>query len=246
MKIEVEQEARADEALARSLVYRALAQAFAYPLAETVADLTEEDLPLALACAGALPVGVQEAAGRVGEIFGSLSPDDLESAYTRVFQHVHSVDATLYETDMTVQGDVFRQTQELADLGGFYRAFGMECGEERQDALSVELEFLHLITYKIGWAIVQGEVAGQEICEGARRAFLSDHVLRWVPDVAKRVEALDGDGPYGLAATFLRVFLDDESARLGVQPARAVRRIPLAVLAEAEDGGAVPLCEEEG
>ncbi len=246
MTIDVNENARADEVLARSLVYRALAQVFAFPLADRVAILREEDLPLAIACVPSLSIDVQEAAEAVVEAVGSLDTPGLESAYTALFQHVHSVDAPLYETDMTTHGDVFRQTQELADLGGFYRAFGMECDAERPDALSVELEFLHLLTYKIGWAIVQSQESGHEICEKAQRAFLSDHVLRWVPDVTRRIEALDGDTPYSRAATLLRVFLDEESTRLGVEPARGSRSIPLTILGSAEETESVAFCEEEG
>lgn len=246
MKVtDVDKRGRADEALARSLLYRVLAQIFAYPLPDRVATLNEEDLPLAAACAPSLPTEVQEAVEALAEAFGSKDAPGLESAYTALFQHVHSVDAPLYETDMTTPGDVFRQSQELADLGGFYRAFGMEPDAERPDALSVELEFLHLLTYKIGWAIVQGEGSGHAICDKAQRAFLSDHVLRWVPDVARRIEVLGGTGPYGRAATLLRMFLDDESTRLGVEPAKGSRSIPLTILGTAEESESVSFCEEE-
>jgi len=246
MATDIDERARADEALARSLVYRALAQVFAYPLADRVAILSEEDLPFAAACAPSLCTEVQDAVAAVVEAFGAQDTPGLESAYTALFQHVHSVDAPLYETDMTTPGDVLRQSQELADLGGFYRAFGMEPDAERPDALSVELEFLHLLTYKLGWAIVQAEGSGHEICDKAQRAFLSDHVLRWVPDVARRIEALDGAGPYGRAATLLRMFLDDESTRLGVEPSKGPRSIPLTILGSREGMESVGFCEEEG
>ncbi len=247
MTTDIDQSAAADEALARSLVYRALAQVFVYPLADRVTVLMEEDLPLVIACSELLPVQVREAIQEAAGVFESFDAAALESAYTSVFQHVHSVDAPLYETDLTVQGDVFRQSQELADLGGFYGAFGMEPDAERPDALSVELEFLHLLTYKIGWALVQDEGSGREICEEAQRAFLTDHVLCWVPDVARRIEALDGAGPYGRAATLLGVFLADEAARLGVEPAKkGSRSIPLTILGSADDAGSVGFCEEDG
>ena len=56
--------ALANAVLARSALWRLLSQAFAYPRPETVAQLVEEDLPLALAVSEPLPAAIRDSLGR--------------------------------------------------------------------------------------------------------------------------------------------------------------------------------------
>lgn len=202
----------ANEALARSCVYRLLSQAFAYPTPDAVRQLLEEDLPLATGVSEALSEDVRRALDECAAELEGLTQDRLESAYRGVFSHVHSVDAPMFETDYTAR-DVWRQSRELADLGGFYRAFGMEEADERQDGVSIELEFLHLVSYKAAWAIVQADLEHAETCRLAQEGFLADHALKWIPGFAARVSALAVGSPYGTVGRLLRVFLAAEAKR---------------------------------
>lgn len=101
----------------------------------------------------------------------------------------------------------------LADVAGFYSAFGIELtreGHERPDHVSVECEFMSLLTAKEAHAALDG--GGPEartIVRDAQRSFLEDHLARWLPAFARRLVRADADGFYGsiggLADAFIRV-----------------------------------------
>jgi|SRR5581483_610610 DMSO reductase family type II enzyme chaperone len=205
--------AEANELLGRSAVYRLVAQALAYPAPEDVAHLLEEDLPFAAAL-GPPEVGVSELA----DVLQGVSQASLEEEYRTVFTHVHSADCSLYETDYTAP-QAWRQSQELADLGGFYRAFGVEEQMERPDHASVELEFLHVLAYKAAWAAANGDGEHLAVCERAHEAFLRDHALRWMPGLLQRLEVRGAGGPYAAIARLALRFLAGEAARFGLQVA---------------------------
>ena len=231
----------ANETLARSCVYRLLSQAFAYPTPDAVRQLMEEDLPLATGVSGPLPDGVRRALDECAAALEDRTPEELESAYRGVFSHVHSVDVPMFETDYTAR-DVWRQSRELADLGGFYRAFGMEEADERQDGVSIELEFLHLVSYKAAWAIVQADREHAETCRIALEGFLADHALKWIPGFAARVSILGTGGPYAAVGHLTRVFLAAEAERFGLPIEEEVRPLePISLAQVAAEEAA--LCE---
>lgn len=235
------QTAGADLALARSAVYRLLSQAFAYPTPDAAEQLLEEDLPLAMAVSAPLPPHVRWALDEAATTFGRVSPDELEEAYRDVFSHVHSADCPMYETDYT-ERDVWRQTRELADLGGFYRAFGLEEQGDRPDGVSVELEFMHLASYKAAWASVQRDQEHAETCRRAQESFLRDHLLKWVPELADRVAAIARTEPYAAVARLALEFLRSEARAfgMGIEPVAPTEEVPDARAAEE-----IGLCEGE-
>lgn len=231
--------ATATEALARSAVLGLLSQALAYPTASAVADLLEEDLPFARALAEHLPPEVGSALEDLAVALEGETSGSLEAAFGERFSHVHPRDCPLYETDHRAR-EVWRQTQVLADLGGFYRAFGLEESGERADHISVELEFLHVLAYKTAWALERGEAEHAERCRGAERAFLAEHVLRWLPDVAERLRLIGRGSPYATVGALLAAYLHAEAERTGVSVAVETPVGPV------EPGGPedVALCEE--
>jgi TorA maturation chaperone TorD len=206
----------AEAALARSLVYRLLSQTFSYPMPAAVAALREEDLPLALAHADALPPETRDRVRSLAAALDDVDTAELEIDYRGVFSHVHSADCPMFETDYGAR-DVWRQSNTLADIAGFYRAFGIREHGERPDHVSAELEFLHLVVYKQAWALARDDPEHADRCADAERAFLTDHVLRWVPGFAARAVALGDAGPYGAAARLTDAMLRAEAERLGVR-----------------------------
>lgn len=203
------------EALARSAVYRLLSQAFAYPTQESVAQLRDEDLRIALATADQSRGEVLDALEGVAAAVAGADAASMEETYRLLFTHVHSADCPMFETDYGAR-EIWRQAQELADLAGFYRAFGVEQQAERPDHVAVELEFLHVVSYKAAWATMREEADHARICLDAERAFLADHAMRWVPGFASRLAALTQEGPYRAFAELALAHLRAESARLGL------------------------------
>jgi DMSO reductase family type II enzyme chaperone len=212
MNVNAEATAASDAALARSLVYRLLSQVFTYPMPGVVSQLRDEDLPLVLAWTDMLPAGVVERLVTLAGALEGASAEELESAYRDVFSHIHSADRPMFETDYGPR-DVWRQSNVLADIAGFYRAFGIREQGERPDHVSAELEFLHLLAYKQAWALARHDDEHAELCRDAELAFLRDHVLTWLPGFAARVAA-PTHGLYASAARLAIAMLRADAARL--------------------------------
>lgn len=145
--------------------------------------------------------------------------EDLSSEYEKIFgSFTVAKECPIYET-LYGSTDSFQQSQnlqELADIGGFYRAFELKLSEdmkERYDHLSIELEFMHFLTYKEAYALENHGEEQLKICVDAEKRFLKSHLARWVPLLAKLVnKKAKRDGLYpGIAADLLRDFISFET-----------------------------------
>jgi len=76
---------------------------------------------------------------------------------------------------------------QLADIAGFYRAFGFEVSGERPDHIVPELEFAALLCAKEAYARICGEEEGAEVCAEARRKFITEHLGAWLPQLSQRI-----------------------------------------------------------
>lgn len=80
---------------------------------------------------------------------------------------------------------IWQQTQDLADISGFYKAYGLEITEgdstSRWDHVAVELEFMHFLTYKLAYAIENDHKSEEfELCLAGKKKFLMAHIGRWI------------------------------------------------------------------
>lgn len=103
---------------------------------------------------------------------------DLRNRYQSVFGHALSPDYPPYETQYG-EGQPFWQSQTLADIAGYYRAFGLKVAasaHERHDHLGVESEFAGFLALKQAHALVEGDPPDAEVSRQARRRFLHDHL----------------------------------------------------------------------
>jgi TorA maturation chaperone TorD len=117
----------------------------------------------------------------------------------------------------------YRQSQEMADISGFYRAFGFQVGgeqRERPDHLASELEFLYVLSLKEAYAAQQGIDEHVEVCVEARHAFLRDHLGRWIGLFAQSVgRGLDPDGegnPYLWLSRLVAAVVENDAHSLGL------------------------------
>jgi len=212
-----------DVNVARSGFYRLLSAAFLYPNAELWAFL-RTGVPAARELLACLPVESRaslEAALHAWErSLQGLSPADLEAEYIRTFTHVTPVEYPPYETQYG-HTQVFYQSQQLADIAGFYRAFGLDVSteaKERLDHISVELEFMAFLAYKEAYARAHDGDAAGEVCRRAQQSFMTHHLGRFGPLFARRLRQKAGDAYYGAPAEFLARFLETEFAYLQVRP----------------------------
>jgi nitrate reductase assembly molybdenum cofactor insertion protein NarJ len=100
----------------------------------------------------------------------------------------------VHETEWARDRSLGKAT-ELADIAGFYRAFGVELGgdglaREMADHLAVELEFYGILLLKERYLLQVGDEDGVAIVRDARRKFLQCHLgtfagaVATLPDVA--------------------------------------------------------------
>lgn len=201
----------AANAIRRAQVYKFLCDAFVYPR-----DNWTEDIPALEAILKDLGLGDVQLAAFDRQ---TSTVVQLQSAHRRALGLTGSL---CYETECGLP-DAYRQAQEMADIAGFYRAFGFAVGgavRERPDHLAVELEFMHLLALKEAYALEQNLIEHAEICSEAQRKFLQDHLGCWLDLFAKNLALNGSAGPYPTLAQFTAAFVAADAARLGAQPAR--------------------------
>lgn len=201
-----------ERALARAAIYRLLAVAFAYPTRDALEALNQAR-EVAGRAAEIMDAPIGEALFEVDQHLSGMNQPDLEATYQRSFTLSYNEDCPLYETAFSAR-HIFQQTQQQADIAGFYRAFGVDPHAERPDHLALELEFLYLVALKEAWARAGGEADHIAVCRDAQRSFLREHLSRWAPQLTGRI-ALAGRGTfYEAAARLLRAFLETEERYL--------------------------------
>jgi TorA maturation chaperone TorD len=160
----------------------------------------------------------------LGDLFASLDAGDgaTEAAYRQVFG-LTAISTTCppCETEWEPNADIFYRTQQLADIAGFYRAFGLdlssECGE-RLDHITVEAEFFYVLLAKEAAALSDGDREGVEICRDARRKFFQEHVGWWLPLFASGIGRMAPAGYYQHLARFTAALSAAERLSLKLPP----------------------------
>jgi len=197
----------------RALAYGALARLFLPPDPSLIEAMRDEGLPdlrdsLARLGGGAdLPDRVERLAAR----FAGEDLEKLLRAYEEIFDPSGGPRCPLNETEYTAITPQHGLTKsfELADIAGFYRAFGVKMtpGTERPDNMAAELEFMHLLALKeIVAAGGQGDGEHLRVCSDARATFFRDHLGRWFGPFCERLRE-EGGPVYGEAAAVLEGFL---------------------------------------
>lgn len=193
-----------DVAIRRAQVYRFLSDVFLYPRDDWTLDLPALNDVLC-------DLGGGEGVPRRWE----LGLEGLQAEY----RHALGLTGSLcYETEYGLPHE-FRQSQELADIAGFYNAFGMLVGgavRERPDHLATELEFMYVLALKEGHSLANGLAEQAEICVDAQRKFLRDHLGQWIGLVAERLAQTTSDGPYLALARLALAFVRADAERLGI------------------------------
>ena len=142
----------------------------------------------------------------------------LEQSYNRLFGHTLRGVVCPYETEYG-RAHPFQQAQELADLAGFYAAFGLKPSEEpngRVDHIAHELEFLEFLSCKEAYAIENHEDEMLGITREALGRFLGEHVGHFGRAFGLHLQEADDGGFYGDLGGLLAAFLSSECKRQGV------------------------------
>lgn len=247
--VNLEDKGKAESAFARSQLYRLLSLGFYYPREDFLSVLNNgsfiEDLKkyfsFILANAAKVP---EKAEGqekiieeRIDETMETLEVLEglmnkefkgkdlvyLQDRYIKVFSHGVAKNfpplGTHYGTEHT-----FQKSSEMGDIAGFYNAFGLETSDKEKgealDHISIELEFMYVVTFKEGHALENHGVDKAEICVKAQKKFFKTQIGSWGPLFAKLIIKHSDDEFYKKFATLLRLFMEMEAAYLKVKPRR--------------------------
>lgn len=150
--------------------------------------------------------------------------------HDRIFGLVMSKDCPPYESEYCPQTFSVSRAHHLADIAGFYNAFGVEPSDdqpERPDHLSLELEFMAWLIAKEQHALttVGPDRAGPDraehvqVCREAQRRFFGEHLAWWVPAFTHALANKAGPD------SFHAVFADSLAAFVAIE--RAFMHVPL-------------------
>ena len=204
--------------LGRAAVYQLLSLAFDYPDEDVL-----EELRAYLADVSEHPIASELDLGspllELSLALEGSNPGTLRAEHNRLF--AGRVVCTAHESEHAF--DPFSKSRQLADIAGFYRAFGLEVARDRRglpDFIATELEFLGLLVRKEVYAEVQGWDDRAQLAERAVSAFLKDHLGRWVPSLCAAIleHVADPDGFFAATARLCQRFVAAELARAGVRP----------------------------
>ena len=205
---------------ARSQVYGFLALGFGDPDRVPIALLKREGKRLADSLEMLGETKRLAVARALRPLLAAMTQRGFQAAHVACFGHTISKECPPYDTEYGA-AHIFQKTQMLADIAGFYRAFGLETApdlHERVDHVSVELEFMRFLCLKEFYALEQGHSAERLAqCREAQAKFLGEHVGRWAPGFARRLRELAGEGYYARMGELTDAFLTGELAALGIE-----------------------------
>ncbi|MBI3402999.1 MAG: molecular chaperone TorD family protein [Acidobacteria bacterium] len=228
-----------DAALARAVVYNALSLGFQMPTAERLRRMGAGDR-FATVVAALQELGLETASG-------DLHPEEIDAltaSFVRLFGHTTRGLVCACETEYG-NDNQFHQPQQLADIAGYYLAFGLKpvlASDARADHVACQCEFMDFLNRKEALLLAAsggeagdsrdaGDDATLEVTRAAARTFLRDHLGYFGRAFATRLMVEDADGLFGWLGAVLRDLLDDECRRLAI----AGGPVDLIVRPEAED-----------
>ncbi len=168
--------------------------------------------------------------------------DELNRQFERTFGLLSGSACPPYETEYIDGKQTFQRSNTMADVAGFYRAFGWHVNparRERPDHIALQLEFLARLLTLERAALQSGSrsMNGQaDICQRAQIRFLREHLAWWAGGFCKLLGTQCPGMFYGAVATFLGAFVAAERARLAVPASTGVPAPTLIESPEACDG----------
>lgn len=219
-----------ERALARASLYRLLSLAFSYPTEGSWASLGQA-LDAGAVAAELIDEATEEGVAQLTETLGRVSQQVAESSYQTLFTVSYNEDCPPFETAFSAS-HLFQQTHHLADISGFYQAFGVKAGGERPDHLALELEFCYLLALKEARARELKEPEHIEVSRNAQRVFLKEHLARWAPTIGQRIAVTGAGSPYEGAGKLLSAFVAAEERYLRLGAVDRYRDEPILIADE--------------
>lgn len=221
----IQRTAAIEHAASRSALYRLLAKSFLYPAQQQYAYLTGNgygetlsQLQMVLRHDGELSNEITEFLFLHRDWRGSQDREQLEAEYNRLFAHLGSTKCPPYETEYGLD-NIYQKTEAMADIGGFYFAFGLDIAQQntdRVDFISTEMEFMSFLAMKEAYALERQEQEHEEICRDAQQKFLAEHLGRWVSMFVTILSLATDNRFYAGLGALTKRFIDSEARNFGV------------------------------
>lgn len=196
----------------RAYIYKFLSMAFFYPYLELLEELGKglEDLSLSLKV-----LSVEFDTQALKEVVNGSKERllELQGEWNALFSTSLKAPAneTAYELDKAG-----RKASELADIEGFYKAFGVDVkAPVEPDSLVAELEFMSYLLVKKTKMEGEGMHEAVQIVDEAYTSFFRDHLGRWYRVFTDLLREQSKEEYYQRMGALLRSFLDKE--REGIQ-----------------------------
>jgi TorA maturation chaperone TorD len=148
----------------------------------------------------------------------------LNTQYENTFGLLVSSNCPPYESEYINSKFAFQRSNTLADISGFYQAFGLTTSDtrpERPDHVVLELEFMACLLGLERRAYDEDTECQNNrwhVCRDAQARFLHEHLGWWAPAFAKLLSVGNAQGFYAVAGEFLSALIPTERAFLGVPP----------------------------
>ena len=140
--------------------------------------------------------------------------EELVLEYDRLFR-AHEI--WLYGEEYIAKNE-FQRAHNLADIMGFYHAFGLEPDKDRPDCLASELEFMHYLIFKRLQATKDRDTpdAAEKaaICLDAQKKFFIEHLYPAAKKFAKAIISRAENNFYSEIARKMLKFLESEEKLL--------------------------------
>jgi TorA maturation chaperone TorD len=209
------------ERLTRAALYRLLGAAFAYPEADRFEAVARAARVLA-------PGGPPALADRLETFAAAVEAADAAAlAGEHVFLFDRGSRCPPYEGAWGDAPQLAGKAALLADVAGFYAAFGLEPGAAQpdvEDHIGAECEFMSALALKEAYALAEDDAEGVLITRDAQIRFLGDHLGRWAGTFAVALREATPMPYYIAAADLLAALVADDSARLGAGPTAVTGR----------------------
>ncbi len=186
------------------------------------------------------PAATAEELGRGERSLSDLSPAavlaalpassvELNRQYEATFGLLVSGACPPYETEYINGKFAIQRSHALADISGFYGAFGLQTSTahpERHDHLALELEFMAFLSSKELQAAQNNDDSSQDhviVCREAQERFFREHLVWWTPAFARLLTFEAGEGYYRQVAQMLAALVTSERARFGLPVPQGAR-----------------------
>jgi TorA maturation chaperone TorD len=220
--------AKINDELSRAALFRAVALGFAYPLPNHVAnvDSTLADLQIPNSYRKLQQIKLAQAIRHVQQALKTVEECHLESEYLHLFltKTVCSMNETAYGDGRSSLG----RSSVLADVSGFYSAFGLQATEKAPnlpDHLCSELEFYSLLLIKQAYAENQHWQEQRRITQRAAITFLREHLGCWTTAFTKALREQTATPILLRMADLLDIVISCECQLVKVRPVKLVGRI---------------------